>query len=110
MKTEIQELKNTKAGCTARAAQGCGKDMKAPPPSDKYVRDRAEISGLEQSTIELTAEAINVMKDSMDSSKEQGKDVSLIAIKRALSKVPASTFLECINGIQAIIDSFLKDA
>ncbi|KAJ8685822.1 hypothetical protein QAD02_021615 [Eretmocerus hayati] len=79
-----------------------------PPPSDNYEKAKQSISELERETMEVAAQAVKMMESMSDSCNSDTKgDVYLQAIKQALSEVPSTSFLECINGVLAIIDTFL---
>ncbi|KAJ8671642.1 hypothetical protein QAD02_002901 [Eretmocerus hayati] len=79
-----------------------------PPPSEKYIRDKASITKLEEGTMRIAAEAAEVLASVSAPLNKSEDDVYLPAIKQALSEVTPAKFSECVNGVLAIIETSLQ--
>ncbi|KAJ8673895.1 hypothetical protein QAD02_015385 [Eretmocerus hayati] len=84
-------------------------EMVSPPPSDKYLRDKAKITKLEQDTMEVAGQAVKVMETVMSSSNKENESIFLNPMKQSLMDVPQEYLLECVNGVLVIIDMYIED-
>ncbi|KAJ8669235.1 hypothetical protein QAD02_000494 [Eretmocerus hayati] len=110
-KRKLEESENAHyAQATTSKSRGPKSELITPPPSAKYLRDKGKIADLEESTMELAAEAMKMMKNLGSEDKKEDKDTYLPAIKRALIDVPKEYFLEDINSVLVVIDACLEDA
>ncbi|KAJ8669204.1 hypothetical protein QAD02_000463 [Eretmocerus hayati] len=109
-KHKLQEIQNKDVQSGNSQTQKLNQEIITPPPSNKYTRDRATISKLEEDTMEVTAEAVKVMTTMMSSIEEENESIYLKAIKQSLVHVPQEYMLKCVNGVLLIIDMCIEDA